>query len=123
MQPLRWLILLVLIGTAGTLHAQDTTAVWNAISQASFDSSKYATVENVEIVRDRVHITLTKGTIQFTQPAAGVVFGAAFDGQGRIQIDPPNALESQQVRRFTGQDKLDMQFSNATFSFTDDTFA
>ncbi len=123
MRPLRWFTLFVLISTAANVDAQDATAIWNAISQPAFDSTKYATVENVEIVRDRVHITLTKGTLQFTQPAAGVVFGAAFEGQGRIQIDPPNAMESQQLRRFTGQDKLDMQFSSATFSFTDDTFA
>jgi hypothetical protein len=123
MQRLRWITLLVLIGAAGNLRAQDAAAVWNAISQPAFDSTKYAAVENVEIVRDRIHITLEQGTIQFTQPVAGVVFGAAFDGRGRVQIEPPNAMEAQQVQRFTGQDKLEMQFSSASFSFTDDTFA
>jgi hypothetical protein len=83
------------------------------------DPAKFAHTENVSIVRDRVRITLTDGTIQFTQPVNGVVFGAVFHGSGRLQADPPNPIEAQQLRLFTKQDKLDMNFSEATFSFTD----
>jgi len=72
-----------------------------------------------KIVRDRVHITLTDGTIQFVQPANGVVFGAVFRGNGRVQADPPNQIEAQQLFLFTKQAKLDMPFTDATFSFTD----
>ena len=35
------------------------------------DQAKYAHAENVEIVRDRIHITLVDGTIQFTQAVNG----------------------------------------------------
>jgi hypothetical protein len=83
------------------------------------DPAKSAHVENVVINRDRVRITLIDGTIQFTQAANDVVFGAVFHGQGRLQADPPNPIEAQQLRLFTKQDKLDMPFSEATFSFTD----
>src|SRR5690348_7773564 len=94
-------------------------AVWNALTAPAMDPSKSAHAENVEIIRDRIHLTLTDGTIQFTQPVHGVVFGAAFHGRGRLQADPPNPQEAQQLRLFTKQDKLDMEFTEATFSFTD----
>src|SRR5580693_9388396 len=115
-------LLLAVPALAGIVRAQDATAIWSGLSEAPFDTSKYATVENVTITKDRIHITLKNGAIQFTQAANGLVYGAAFEGTGRVEIDPPNALEAQQVRRFTGKDRLDMDFSSAAFSFTDDTF-
>ncbi len=99
--------------------AASAAAVWNALSTPAMDTSKFAHAENVEIVRDRIHITLTDGTIEFTQPANGVTFGAVFHGTGRVRVEAPNPIEQQQLRLFTKQDKLDAPFSDATFSFTD----
>jgi hypothetical protein len=82
----------------------DPTAVWNALQAPAMDPEKVASVENVEIVRDRIHITLKSGTIQFAQPVNGVVFAAVFHGEGRVQCDPPNPIEAQQLRLFTKQD-------------------
>ena len=96
-----------------------TSSVWSAMASPSMDPAKSAHAENVEIVRDLVHITLTDGTIQFAQPANGIVFGAVFHGNGRLQADPPNPIEAQQLFLFTKQPKLDMPFTDATFSFTD----
>ena len=106
-------------GYAQTPAASPAAGVWNALVSPAMDPSKSAHAENVEIVRDRVHITLTDGTIQFTQPVNGVTFGAAFHGKGRVQVEPPNPIEAQQLKLFAKQDKLDMSFSDATFSFTD----
>src|SRR6266478_1008150 len=97
-------------------------SAWNALSSPAMDPSKSARMENVEIVRDRIHITLTDGTIQFAQAANGVVFGATFHGKGRVQVDPPNSIEAQQLRLFTKQEKLDMPFTDGTFSFADGLF-
>jgi hypothetical protein len=83
------------------------------------DPTKSAHTENLEIIRDRVHITLLDGTIQFAQPVNGVTFGAVFHGKGRVHVDPPNAIEAQQLKLFDKQDKLDLPFTDATFSFTD----
>src|SRR6266850_1868217 len=95
------------------------SSVWTALVAPMMDPAKSAHAENVEIVRDRVHIILTDGTIQFAQPANGVVFGAIFHGSGRVRADPPNRIEAQQLFLFTKQAKLDMPFTDATFSFTD----
>jgi hypothetical protein len=96
-----------------------TAAIWNALSAPSMDASKSARAENVSIVRDAVHITLTDGTIQLTNPVNGVVFGAVFHGNGRLEAAPPNPIEAHQLVLFTKQDKLNMAFTDATFSFTD----
>src|SRR5713101_10171797 len=114
-----------LLATCGYAQAPappPAASVWNALSSPAMDPAKSAHTENVEIVRDRVHIILTDGTIQFMQPVNGVVFGAVFHGNGRIQVDPPNPIEAQQLRLFTKQEKLDMTFTEATFSFTDGLF-
>jgi Peptidase family M1 domain len=128
MKHIRVVSLCVLASVVPVLRAQtaaapvDPSAVWKALQAPAMDPAKTATVENIEIVRDRVHITLVKGTIQFAQPANGVVFGAAFRGEGRVRCEPPNPIEAQQLRLFTKQDKLDMTFTEATFSFADDFF-
>jgi hypothetical protein len=93
--------------------------VWNALQAGAMDSSKFAHTENVTIVRDRMRLTLVDGTIQLTQPANGVVFGAVFRGNGRLEMEPPNGIETQQLQLFTKQPKLEMPFNDATFSFTD----
>ncbi|MGC1291336.1 MAG: M1 family aminopeptidase [Candidatus Acidiferrales bacterium] len=107
---------------AQAIPAQDASAVWNAVEQAPFNATKMAHVENLTLVRDRIQITLVDGTLQFTAPAAGAVFGAAFQGRGRIEVAPPNAGEAQQLQLFAKQNSLSMEFSAATFSFTDGTF-
>ena len=86
---------------AQTAAPAPASSVWNALSGPTMDPTKSAHAVNVEVVRDRVHIILTDGTIQFAQPANGVVFGAVFHGKGRVQAEPPNPIEAQQLRLFT----------------------
>src|SRR5882757_9140999 len=111
--------LLAACGFAQVPSSSSAASVWNALSSPAMDPAKSAHTGNVEIIRDRVHITLLDGTIQFAQPVNGVVFAAVFHGNGRVQADPPDPAEARQLRLFTKQDKLDMTFSDATFSFTD----
>jgi hypothetical protein len=100
-------------------QGQDASSVWNQLSSPSVDPTKMATVERIEISRDRVHFTFARGTIQLMKPADGVVFGAVFHGEGRLRVSPPNSTEAQQLQLFTKRDSLDVEFTDATFSFTD----
>jgi hypothetical protein len=106
-------------GLAQTPASSPAATVWNALSAPAMDPLKSAQAENVDIVRDHVQINLADGTIQFAQPVHGVVFGAVFHGKGRLQAMPPNPQEAQQLRLFTRQDSLNVEFTDATFSFTD----
>lgn len=122
--PSVFVILSAVCCLAPAAVAQSATAtpaanVWNAISAPTMNPAMSAHAENVDIVRDRVHIVLVDGTIQFTQPTDGVVFGAVFHGKGRLQAVPPNTTEAQQLRLFTKVEKLAVDFTDATFSFTD----
>jgi hypothetical protein len=115
-------ILLARVCAAQQPTAQAPASIWAAVAQAPFDASKTANVEGLSLVRDRIHITLNDGTLQFSQPADGLVFGAAFKGRGHIEIAPPDPAEAQQLELFTKQKSLSLDFTQATFSFTDDTF-
>jgi len=100
----------------------DPQAIWNALAKPAFDAAKIATVNNLVIDRDRIRITLESGTLHFTQPVNGIVFGAVFHGTGHIRVSPPNQYESQQLELFIKQDGLNAAFDEAAFSFTDETF-
>jgi len=120
-----WVTLFAL-GLAVPGSAQDPASVWQKLERPVMDAGKSATVENVTLARDRIRITLVSGTLQLTEPAGpgeGMVTGAAFRGQGRIQVQPPDARETQQLRFFIGADTLDAEFTEAAFVFTDNTLA
>jgi len=102
--------------------AQDAASLWQQLAKPPFDFEKSASAENIAIVRDRITITLISGRIQFVKPAQDFVFGAAFQGKGRVEIKPPNAIEAHQLHLFTGQDSLAMDFTDATFTFSDGFF-
>jgi len=98
-------------------------AVWNAVVAGTPDPTKIAHTENVDIVRDKAHITLVDGILQLVEPANGRAFGAAFRGNGRLQVDSPNAIETQQLHLLAKLDKIDLAFTDATFTFSDDFVA
>jgi len=110
-----------LLACAIPLTAQDAVQVWNSLLQPAFDPGKSAAVRNLTLARDRIRITLAEGVMQLSQPAGGVVFGAAFEGRGRLQVAPPNETEGRQLRQFVGKDSLDMEFAEGVFVFADDT--
>jgi hypothetical protein len=107
---------------AQSLPMSDAVTVWKALQSPVMDPAKSANIQNIVIQRDRVKITLANGVIHFAQPANGVVFAAVFRGSGRVQADPPDAIEASQLRLFTNQSSLNMTFTEATFSFTDGLF-
>ena len=114
-------VVLAILGGAGAVwgHTAEGSSVWSMVLAPAMDPAKSAVTENVEIVRDRVHIILVSGNIQFAKPANGMVFAAVFHGNGRVQLDPPNPTEAQQLRLFTKADRLNAEFTDATFTFSD----
>jgi len=132
-KPLRALFCLILISACAFAEkavfaqtaapaANDPQAIWNALAKPAFDPTKTTTVNNLEIVHDRIRITLESGTLHFTKPINGIVTGAVFSGSGRIRVSPPNQYESQQLELFIKQDGLNSTFDEAAFSFSDKTF-
>jgi hypothetical protein len=121
--------LFLLIGSVSPLQTQvspagggDPQGILNSLAHPAFDPQKVASVTNLVIVRDRIKIVFDLGTLHFTQPVNGIVFGAVFSGQGHLQMSPPNPQEAQQLQLFTKQSELNLTFSEAAFTFTDKTF-
>jgi hypothetical protein len=61
-------ILLVSFVSAQTPETQSGASVWDVLAAPTMDPEKSAVAENADIVRDRVHITLVSGALQFAKP-------------------------------------------------------
>jgi hypothetical protein len=92
------------------------------LSKIRLDKKQIRVIRDVTIRRDVLSISLTRGTIAFLEPAMGKVTGAVFIGSGEIVAIPPDAIEKQQIHRFTGSPVLNEPFRTALFRFTDNTF-
>jgi hypothetical protein len=100
----------------------DPQAIWSALAKPAFDPAKTAQVSKLEITRDRIRITLESGSIRFALPTNGIVTAAVFRGSGKLQVSAPDARESQQAQHFLKSDAVNLEFSEAVFTFTDNTF-
>ncbi|HTQ85587.1 MAG TPA: M1 family aminopeptidase [Candidatus Solibacter sp.] len=114
--------LFFLLAPLSTLQAQDLQAVWEAIGRPTGDPSHAGAVVNLTLDRDAIRINFAHGQIQFAQPTGGKTYAAAFSGSGRVQVSPPNNLEAQQLALMTGEERLDLEFTQAVLFFSDDTF-
>jgi len=59
-----------------------------------------------------------KGTLTFLSPVNGVVTGAIFIGEGHFHLKPVLSLDARELRRRTGADEFDEDFTDAVFRFT-----
>jgi hypothetical protein len=108
--------------TSSTPAATNPASAWELLQHPSFLSGKALAVKNLILQRDRIRVLLDEGTVEFAPAINGSVFGAAFHGKGRLQVTTPNPQEAQQLQYFTKQDGISLEFDQATFCFTDNTF-
>jgi hypothetical protein len=102
--------------------AQDGAAIWKSLQDPVFDPEKTTVISDLALARDRLQLTFSDGLMQFSKPVNGAAYGAAFQGHGRVKVQPPTAVEAQQLRLHTGQDSLDLEFTEAVLLFNDQTF-
>ena len=81
-----------------------------------------AVAENVTWKRDSATFTFKDGRLTFAAPVAGHVVAAAFTGQATFELDPPTAMDRHQIERFTKEPKLEENFREAVFFFTDSSW-
>jgi hypothetical protein len=92
------------------------------LSKIRLDKKQIHSIRDVTLRRDVLSISLTRGAIAFLEPVMGKVTGAVFVGSGEIVAIPPDAIEKQQIYKFTGSPILNEPFSRAIFRFTDGTY-
>jgi hypothetical protein len=112
---------------SGIARAQDGLSgagrqVYDQISAFALTGGS-AEVSGLTLRRDRVEMTFT-GTFYFAAPAAGVVTGAVFSGQGTVHASAPSVdFERDNVKRLLGTEAVDADFKTAVLRFSDDTFS
>src|SRR6266850_3237661 len=92
------------------------------LSKIHLDKKQIYNIRDISLRRDALSITLNRGTIAFLEPIMGKVTGAVFIGSGEVVAIPPDAVEKQQVFKFTGSPVLNEPFQAAFFRFTDGTY-
>jgi len=113
---------LALAPLGAAAQAADPQATWTALSQASFDPAKVASVKDVTLQRDLARLILRSGTVGFAQPVGGRVLQAAFRGSGSLSLAPRLPLEIQQLKFHTGAEEFQVEFTEAVFIFSDSTY-
>jgi hypothetical protein len=92
------------------------------LSKIRLDKKQIYTIRDVTLRRDVLSIAFNRGTIAFLEPVKGKVTGAVFIGSGEIVAIPPDAVEKQQIFKFTNTPILNEPFQTALLRFTDNTF-
>ncbi|HUU12098.1 MAG TPA: M1 family aminopeptidase [Terriglobia bacterium] len=84
--------------------------------------AQWAVAENVIWKRDAAAFTFRDGKLVFAAPVEGHVLAAAFVGRGTFALDPPTPTDQRQISRFTKSPRLEDNFREAVFFFTDDSW-
>jgi hypothetical protein len=100
----------------------EADAILAQLSKIRLDKKQIHTIRDVTLRRDVLSIAFNRGTIAFLEPVQGKVTGAVFIGSGEIVAIPPNAVEKQQIFKFTNTPVLNEPFQTALLRFTDNTF-
>src|SRR3989449_10680194 len=78
-----------------------------------------AVTESVAWKRDAGTFTFREGRLTFAAPVKGRVLAAVFEGQGTFTLNPPTPIDQHQIARFAKSSKLEDNFREAVFFFTD----
>jgi hypothetical protein len=119
------LLLLVLGASSAAQEApapSPAAQLYRQLANVRLDPQRVYTVRDAALDREDLHISLTDGTLAFTEGVDGHITGAFFEGEGEILLSPPNQVERASLARFTGAAILNEKFSTAYFRFNDDTY-
>ncbi len=100
--------------------AKPAEALYLQLGQVGIDPSRVYQVRDASLERGAIHISLTDGTIAFTQDVMGQITGAFFAGDGEVLLVPPSDVERKSMSLFTGMAILEEHFATAYFRFNDD---
>jgi hypothetical protein len=97
-------------------------ALYRQLRGVGLDGQKIFHVRDGDLDREDIHLSLTEGTIAFTQEVDGHVTGALFEGDGEILVVPPNQTERASLALFTHAAVLEEKFTTAYLRFNDNTY-
>ena len=107
------LVLAALLPVPGLAQeVSDPIALRREIDALRLDSGRAVTLDKVKLSAGLAQLELD-GLLFPTSPVGGRVVEMVFLGNGRIILEPPDAIEAGQLDLFTGQSRLDAEFAEA----------
>jgi len=116
------LLIAILAGILQGSPAIEPDQVLAKLSRIRLDKNEFYVARDITIRRDALTLALNRGVIAFLEPVNGKITGAVFIGDGEIVAIPPDAIEKQQLYKFTGTPILNEPFQTGIFRFTDGTY-
>lgn len=74
--------------------------------------------DNFTLTYDAATFHFQRGTLTFLNPVNGIVTGAIFIGEGRLDLKPVMPLDARELTRRTGAAEVNEDFTEAVFRFT-----
>ena len=75
-------------------------------------------LDNFTLNCDVAVFQFQKGTLTFLSPVNGIVTGAIFIGEGHFHLKPATTLDAREIKRRTGADEVNEDFTDVVFRFT-----
>jgi hypothetical protein len=95
---------------------------YRAVREMSLDSSGAIAVDSCVLVKDVADLVFESGELCFFEPISGRVVAALFRGEGLFRISTDDEIEVRQLKRFTGADSVELEFTEALMIFVDGTY-
>src|SRR5262249_237884 len=111
-------LLIALSVTTSIAEPAETDEILAQLSKIRLDKKQIYSIRDITIRRYTASISFNRGTIAFLEPVRGKITGAVFIGNGEIVAIPPDAVEKQQLSKFTKSPVLNEPFAAAFFRFT-----
>ncbi len=102
-----------LVAGAVCAQAPDPAALRTAIAGARLDPAHAVALKNVKLAVGLGMLRLEDGVLIPATPVGGKTIEMVFLGKGRLEVDPPDAIEAGQLELFTGGSRLDAEFKSA----------
>ena len=90
------------------------------IRSTQLDPASAVYIEGISIPVGDGALAIGQGTVIPTRSVAGRVVEWVFVGQARFQLDPPDAIEADQLEMFTGEPSLDVAVDSFVMVQADD---
>src|SRR3954452_10886755 len=121
--PLALVLLSLFLG--GVLRAQgpEPAALQAQIAAAHLEIGRAVTVENVKLAVGLGTLRLEDGVLIPATAVGGKTIEMVFLGKGRLEVEPPDAIEAGQLELFTGGSRLDAEFKEAVLVVGQDAAA
>src|SRR5260370_25926970 len=107
---------------ANTTSTSPQMALYRQLRSVALDGKRVFHIRDADLDREDIHISLTEGTIAFTQEVDGHITGAIFEGEGEMLLVPPIQSERASLALFTHAAVLEEKFATAYFRFNDTTY-